>query len=37
LYKATPDGQRQYLSTEETDRARIESAKQVEAICGPQG
>jgi len=37
LYKAAPDGQRQYLTNEETDTARIEAAQQVEAICGPQG
>jgi hypothetical protein len=37
LYKQTADGQRQYLTTEETDKARLDSAKQVEAICGPQG
>jgi hypothetical protein len=37
LYKETPDGQRVFLSDAETDQARIESAKQVEAICGPQG
>jgi hypothetical protein len=37
LYKTGADGQRQYLSSEEMDKARIDSAKQVEAICGPQG
>ncbi|HEU5136140.1 MAG TPA: DUF4124 domain-containing protein [Steroidobacteraceae bacterium] len=37
MYKTLPDGQRQYLTSEEMDKARIDSAKQVEAICGPQG
>jgi hypothetical protein len=37
LYKTAPDGQRVFLTPEETDRARMESAKEVEAICGPQG
>ena len=37
LYRETPDGQRVFLSSEETDKARIAAAKQVEAICGPQG
>ena len=37
LYKAGPDGQRVFLTPAETDQARMESAKQVEAICGPQG
>ncbi len=27
----------QYLSAEEIDKTRIDAAKQVEAICGPQG
>jgi hypothetical protein len=37
LYKETGDGQRVFLNDAETDQARIESAKKVEAICGPQG
>lgn len=37
LYKTSADGQRQYLSAEEMDKARMDSARQVEAICGPQG
>jgi len=37
LYKTGPDGQRQYMTAEEIDKARLNSAKEVEAICGPQG
>jgi uncharacterized protein DUF4124 len=37
LYKETGDGQRVYLNDAETDQARLDSAKKVEAICGPQG
>jgi len=37
LYRPGADGQPQYLSAEEVDKARIEAVKQVEAICGPQG
>lgn len=37
LYKQGADGQREYLSAEETDKARVDAAKTVEAICGPQG
>ncbi|HEU4781464.1 MAG TPA: DUF4124 domain-containing protein [Steroidobacteraceae bacterium] len=37
LYREGADGQRQYLDSTQTDQARIDAAKQVEAICGPQG
>jgi hypothetical protein len=31
------DGKRVYLSDAELSQARVDSAKQVESICGPQG
>ena len=37
LYRDQPGGQRQYLSDAELAAMRVEAAKQVEAICGPQG
>ena len=37
LYRAQPDGKRQYLSDAELAAMRVEAAKQVESICGPQG
>jgi hypothetical protein len=37
LYRQTADGKREYLSDAELSQARIEAAKAVEAICGPQG
>ena len=37
LYRETANGQREYLSDAEIANRRVESAKQVEAICGPQG
>jgi hypothetical protein len=37
LYRATPDGKREYLSDAELAQQRIDSAKAVESICGPQG
>ena len=37
LYRQTPDGKREYLSDAELSQQRLESAKAVEAICGPQG
>jgi hypothetical protein len=37
LYRATPDGKREYLSETELAQARIESRKAVDSICGPQG
>jgi Domain of unknown function (DUF4124) len=37
LYRTTADGKREYLSDAELGDKRIEAAKAVEAICGPQG
>lgn len=37
LYTQGPDGERKYLSDEEIVKARLDSAKAVETICGPQG
>jgi hypothetical protein len=37
LYRDKPGGQREYLSDAELAAMRVEAAKQVEAICGPQG
>jgi hypothetical protein len=37
LYRTTADGKREYLDDAQLAQARIASAKQVEAICGPQG
>jgi Domain of unknown function (DUF4124) len=37
LYRQTPDGKREYLSDAELESHRIESAKAVDSICGPQG
>ena len=37
LYRMDKDGNKVYLSDAELAQARIESAKNVEAICGPQG
>lgn len=37
MYRAGPDGTRTYLSDAELAASRVESAKQVESICGPQG
>lgn len=37
LYRQAADGTRTYLSDAELSGARVEAAKQVEAICGPQG
>jgi hypothetical protein len=37
LYRTTADGKREYLSDAELSDKRIEAAKAVEAICGPQG
>lgn len=37
LYRDTPDGKRTYLTETELASIRVESAKQVESICGPQG
>jgi hypothetical protein len=37
LYRQTPDGKREYLSDAELEKQRIDSAKAVDSICGPQG
>ncbi|HTU66728.1 MAG TPA: DUF4124 domain-containing protein [Steroidobacteraceae bacterium] len=37
LYRDQPDGKREFLSDAELAAIRVEAAKQVEAICGPQG
>lgn len=37
LFTQLPNGERKYLSDEETVKARLDSAKAVESICGPQG
>jgi hypothetical protein len=37
LYREKPDGQREYLNESELAQARVDSYKNVEAVCGPQG
>jgi hypothetical protein len=37
LYRQTADGKREYLNDAELEKQRVDSAKAVEAICGPQG
>jgi hypothetical protein len=37
LYRDGADGKRTYLSDAELAAIRVEAAKQVESICGPQG
>jgi Domain of unknown function (DUF4124) len=37
LYRDEPGGKRTYLSDAELAAIRVEAAKQVETICGPQG
>ena len=37
LYRQSEDGKREYLSDAELAKQRIDAAKAVEAICGPQG
>ena len=37
LYRDQPGGKREYLTDAELAAMRVEAAKQVEAICGPQG
>jgi hypothetical protein len=37
MYNEGKDGKRVYLSDAELSQQRVEAAKQVEAICGPQG
>jgi Domain of unknown function (DUF4124) len=37
MYNEGKDGKRTYLSDAELSQQRVDSAKQVESICGPQG
>jgi hypothetical protein len=37
LYRTTEDGKREYLNDAELGQQRIDAAKAVETICGPQG
>ena len=37
MYREGANGERQYLSDAELAQQRVDSAKAVEAICGPQG
>jgi hypothetical protein len=37
MYNEGKDGKRTYLSDAELSQQRVDSAKQVETICGPQG
>jgi len=37
LYRKDKDGNRVYLTDAELSQQRMDTAKQVEAICGPQG
>ncbi|MEO8017759.1 MAG: DUF4124 domain-containing protein [Pseudomonadota bacterium] len=37
LYRQTADGKREYLNDAELAQTRIDSAKAVDTICGPQG
>jgi hypothetical protein len=37
LYRVAADGKREYLSEAELAKQRVDSAKAVESICGPQG
>ncbi|MEO8064990.1 MAG: DUF4124 domain-containing protein [Pseudomonadota bacterium] len=37
MYNEGKDGKRTYLSDAELSQQRVEAAKQVETICGPQG
>jgi hypothetical protein len=37
MYNEGKDGKRTYLSEAELSQQRVEAAKQVESICGPQG
>jgi hypothetical protein len=37
LYRTTEDGKREYLNDAELGQKRVDAAKAVEAICGPQG
>jgi hypothetical protein len=37
MYRDGPNGQRTYLTDAELAQQRVDAAKSVEAICGPQG
>jgi hypothetical protein len=37
LYRQTPDGKREFLTDAELAQQRLDAAKSVDAICGPQG
>lgn len=37
LYRTTQDGKREYLNDAELGQQRIDAAKAVDTICGPQG
>jgi hypothetical protein len=37
MYRTGPNGEREYLSDAELAQQRMDSAKAVDAICGPQG
>jgi hypothetical protein len=37
LYRETADGQRVFLTDDELTKQRLDAARAVEAICGPQG
>lgn len=37
MYRTTADGKREYLSEAELASQRMDAAKAVDAICGPQG
>jgi hypothetical protein len=37
LYRTNADGQREYLSDEDLTKQRLDAAKAVDSICGPQG
>jgi uncharacterized protein DUF4124 len=37
MYRTGKDGEREYLSESELAQRRMDSAKAVESICGPQG
>jgi len=37
LYRQTADGKREYLNDAELEKQRLDSAKAVDTICGPQG
>ena len=37
IYREKPNGEREYLNDAELAQARVDSRKQMDAICGPQG